>query len=146
MTILDTSAPEAPPAAADVLANVPRLVPGGGRRVLGARVARSAMAMIVSAVVVLGAWQLFLKVFHVNHFIGKGPMDVWRYLFVTAHAAANRTAIVHESVTTLRDAALGWWRAPSPPLPAPSPSISSARSSARSCRSPWCCAPCPWSP
>jgi len=109
MTVLDTDTPSAAPvAAADVIANVPSLLARtGSKRALGVRMARGALAMIVSAVVVLGAWQLFLKVFHVNHFIGKGPMDVWRYLFVTANAAANRTAILHESSTTLRDAAFG---------------------------------------
>jgi ABC-type nitrate/sulfonate/bicarbonate transport system permease component len=71
------------------------------------RLARGLLGMVVSAVVVLGAWMLFLRVFHVNHFIGKGPLDVWRYLFVSANAAANRTAVLHESMTTLRDAAFG---------------------------------------
>jgi ABC-type nitrate/sulfonate/bicarbonate transport system permease component len=73
----------------------------------GGRFWRSLLSGVVSLVVVLAAWELFLKAFHVTPFVGKGPLDVWRYV-VTAHgAAAHRRALVHESMTTLRDAGLG---------------------------------------
>jgi len=109
VTVVDTSVvPGAPPSAADVIGAAPRSPSGrGSGRALGWRIARGALSMLVSAVVVLGAWQLFLVVFHVDHFIGKGPLDVWHYLFVTANASANRTAVLHESLTTLRDAGFG---------------------------------------
>ena len=35
------------------------------------------------------AWVLFLKVFHVSHFIGKNPVDVWRYLVTSREAGAT---------------------------------------------------------
>jgi ABC-type nitrate/sulfonate/bicarbonate transport system permease component len=108
MTALDTFTAESPPAPADVIVTAPRRGSGGDRgRARYIRLARGALAMLVSAVVVLGAWQLFLVVFHVNHFIGKGPADVFRYLVTSPDAAAHRTAIQHESMTTLRDAILG---------------------------------------
>jgi ABC-type nitrate/sulfonate/bicarbonate transport system permease component len=50
---------------------------------------------------------LFLKVFDVQPFIGKGPADVWRYLFSNPDSAANRHAVLQETGTTLRDAFLG---------------------------------------
>ncbi len=108
MTALDTEVGPPPQAAVDVIVTAPALALGGvSGRARGLRIARGLLSMVISAVVVLGAWQLFLVAFHVNHFIGKGPLDVWHYLFVSANASANRTAVFHESMTTLRDAALG---------------------------------------
>jgi ABC-type nitrate/sulfonate/bicarbonate transport system permease component len=65
------------------------------------------ISTLLSFGVVLAAWWLFLKVFHVQHFIGKGPVDVWRYLVSGSDAGAHRRAVLHESGTTLRDAFLG---------------------------------------
>jgi ABC-type nitrate/sulfonate/bicarbonate transport system permease component len=83
--------------------------PAPGRS-LPARMARRLLTAVISIVVVLAVWQGFLDVFHVSSFVGKGPVDVWRYLFVQTTdgttASANRTAILHESGTT-RDAGLG---------------------------------------
>ena len=52
-------------------------------------------------------WQLILKVLHVNSFIGKGPLDVWRYLTSGPDAAAARQALKTNTYTTLRDAGVG---------------------------------------
>jgi len=44
---------------------------------------RTGWALLTGAItlaVVIGAWILFLKAFHVSPFVGKGPVDVWRYL------------------------------------------------------------------
>ena len=71
--------------------------------VVGTRAVRA----VVTLAVILGVWVAFLKVFHVSSFIGKGPLDVWRYLVTNPTAGANRHAIVGESATTLRDAMLG---------------------------------------
>jgi len=107
VTVVDSEVAP-PPSATDVIAAAPRLQQAGrSGRARGWRIARGGLSILVSAVVVLGAWQLFLVVFHVKHFIGKGPLDVWHYLFVAASASANRTAVLHESFTTLRDAGLG---------------------------------------
>jgi ABC-type nitrate/sulfonate/bicarbonate transport system permease component len=67
---------------------------------LGIRILRT----MLSIAVVLIAWELFLKLLHVNSFIGKGPLDVWRY--ITSNADARRQ-ILHASATTLRDAGIG---------------------------------------
>lgn len=71
------------------------------------RVGRAIVSGIITLAVVLGAWVLFLKAFHVSTFIGKGPLDVWRYVVSSSTAGANRTALLNESGTTLRDAFLG---------------------------------------
>jgi ABC-type nitrate/sulfonate/bicarbonate transport system permease component len=79
----------------------------GERRSMGLRFLKGTLTAGVSLVVVLGAWELFLKAFHVNHFVGKGPIDVWRYMVTSNGAAANRHAVFSESMTTVRDAFIG---------------------------------------
>lgn len=102
MTAIDATAPSLGLPDAIVPA---RTVHAG--RPLATRLALSVLKGLISVVLVLVLWEAFLKVFHVSPFVGKGPLDVWRYLTSQSGAAANRTAIVHESLTTLRDALLG---------------------------------------
>lgn len=98
---------EAPAAIVDVEAA--RAAPRPATRAAGLplRVLRKLVGACISIGVVLAAWVLFLKLFHVSHFIGKGPADVWSYLVTSSGAAANRRAVAHESLTTLRDAFIG---------------------------------------
>ncbi|MDQ6698335.1 MAG: ABC transporter permease [Actinomycetota bacterium] len=96
--------------AADALAAPKVAAPSrDGRRVVALLLggARGLLTAAISVAVVLGAWVLFLKVFNVQPFIGKGPADVWRYLFSNPDSAANRHAVIQETGTTLRDAFLG---------------------------------------
>lgn len=76
-------------------------------RPLTGRLVAGVVKALISVALVLVAWEAFLKIFHVSTFVGKGPLDVWRYLTSQSGAAANRAAIVRESATTLRDALLG---------------------------------------
>lgn len=69
--------------------------------------ARGIASTIASVGVVLLAWWLFLKVFDVQPFLGKTPLDVWRFLVTGTGAGTHRAAVYHESVVTLRDAFLG---------------------------------------
>jgi len=71
------------------------------------QMALKVLGVVVSIAVVLGAWQLFLTLFHVNHFIGRGPLDVWRYVTTGDDAAAARSRLLHNSYTTLEDAFIG---------------------------------------
>jgi ABC-type nitrate/sulfonate/bicarbonate transport system permease component len=57
--------------------------------------------------IVLFAWWAFLEYFNVSSFSGKGPSDVWHYLFSGPEASAHRTLMIDESKLTLRDASLG---------------------------------------
>ncbi len=101
MTTIPTTAPSL--ALPDAI--VPRTA-SSGRPPL-ARLGSGALKALVSVVLVLVLWEAFLKIFHVSSFVGKGPLDVWRYLADQPSAAANRGAVLHESATTLRDALLG---------------------------------------
>jgi ABC-type nitrate/sulfonate/bicarbonate transport system permease component len=69
--------------------------------------ARRVLSWAISLAVVLAAWQLFLIIFHVNSFIGRGPLDVWRYVTTGPDAAGARSRLLHNSGTTLRDAFIG---------------------------------------
>jgi len=83
---------------------------GAGDSALRRAAVASALALgrgVVTLVVVLAAWILFLKAFHISSFVGKGPLDVWRYLTSGSDAAANRSELLSESGYTLRDAFLG---------------------------------------
>ncbi len=76
------------------------------------RYGRSVLALAVSLVVVLGFWQLFLIVFHIDHFVGKTPLDVWRFLTASSTSAApqslpTRGHLYPASLTTLKDAFVG---------------------------------------
>jgi ABC-type nitrate/sulfonate/bicarbonate transport system permease component len=71
------------------------------------RIGRGLLSAIVSIGVVLLGWVAFLKFFDVLPFVGKGPGDVWRWLFEGDAAGANRALMRHESWVTLRDAFLG---------------------------------------
>jgi ABC-type nitrate/sulfonate/bicarbonate transport system permease component len=91
---------------------VPSVAPGrsGQSRLLhaGGRL----LAWTISLVVLLGTWRLFLVVFHVDHFVGKTPMDVWHYLTASPKAPAPMSAptrgnLYPASLTTLKDAFLG---------------------------------------
>jgi ABC-type nitrate/sulfonate/bicarbonate transport system permease component len=52
-------------------------------------------------------WMLFLEAFHVSGFVGKTPLDVWRYLFDGPHSGARVRSLFDPSLTTLRDASFG---------------------------------------
>jgi ABC-type nitrate/sulfonate/bicarbonate transport system permease component len=71
------------------------------------KILRRLLSWAISLAVVLGAWQLFLVVFNVNSFIGRGPLDVWHYLTTGADAADARSRLWDNSVTTLLDAFIG---------------------------------------
>jgi ABC-type nitrate/sulfonate/bicarbonate transport system permease component len=98
MTVLNVAGTDAPAGATARGRTVRSVVLTTALRVLSA---------LVTLAVILGAWVLFLKVFNISPFIGKGPVDVWRYLFTGSSSAANRQELLAESGTTLRDALLG---------------------------------------
>lgn len=74
---------------------------------LALRAGKGLLSTAFSVAVVLVGWWGFLELFDVLPFVGKGPGDVWRWLFEGATAGANREVVRSESWETLRDAFLG---------------------------------------
>lgn len=82
------------------------------------RLAVAAATVGVAFVVLLVLWQLLLWVFDVSPFVGKSPVDVWRYLFDDAPprgvrpasltAGQARAESLSALLTTLADAAIGF--------------------------------------
>ena len=89
----------------------------GSRRSLATtRLLANLGSVLVSVVVILALWIGFLRLYHVQSFVAKSPIDVWRYIF-TQHAdkvhalrsaAANRRVLFGNLKTTLGDATLGY--------------------------------------
>ena len=74
--------------------------------------ARRFLWSLISIVVVLGAWWLFLLLAHVDHFVGKTPMDVWKYLTASSSSTnpqslPTRGHLYPAALTTLKDAFFG---------------------------------------
>jgi ABC-type nitrate/sulfonate/bicarbonate transport system permease component len=70
--------------------------------------ARSAVNVAVSLVVVVVIWVASLKLLDVSSYIGKGPLDVWNYLFIEEDAAGNRAATLADLGRTMADAGIGF--------------------------------------
>jgi sulfonate transport system permease protein len=90
----------------------PEIDPGAGaaRRVAGrpaVRALRTVAGAMVSLAVVLLLWWGILLALDISPFIGKTPVDVWRYLAVGDLAAEHRGLVLGELAISLRDAALG---------------------------------------
>ncbi len=65
------------------------------------------LTMVLGIALVLVVWQLFLEIFAVDPFIGRGPSDVWDFLTTGAVGADARDQLWTASLTTLTDAGLG---------------------------------------
>ncbi len=89
---------------------------GHSRSVAVSRLAGNLGSVLVSILVMLALWIGFLKLYHVQSFVAKSPLDVWRYLFTQRvdkvhalrSAAQNRHILFSHLKTTLRDASLGY--------------------------------------
>ncbi len=88
-------------------------VQGGWRSVrLGAVVARIGRTIGFTAIslgAALGLWTLILKVFHLNPYFAKSPKAVYQLLFEGSTAGAARSLLFSALLTTLRDAAIGFF-------------------------------------
>lgn len=87
------------------------------RRERSAAVARAAGRALLNTVltlaIVLGLWQAVISLTTVSPYVAKGPMEVWRFLFVTDPSASatsgeRRGLLLDLAQKTLADAALGF--------------------------------------
>jgi ABC-type nitrate/sulfonate/bicarbonate transport system permease component len=70
------------------------------------RLARSVGGAVLSVAVICAVWQLLVKGLHMDPFLTRGPLDVWRYLTNPANGA-ERTLLWQASKTTALDALIG---------------------------------------
>jgi ABC-type nitrate/sulfonate/bicarbonate transport system permease component len=81
-------------------------------RSYGARIAlaaaRTVGTALLAAVVILALWAGALIAFDVAPFVGKGPLDVFNYLFTVPVAAENREHIAGLLAVSLVDASIGF--------------------------------------
>jgi ABC-type nitrate/sulfonate/bicarbonate transport system permease component len=92
--------------------------PTAGRRRSAAtsRLAANLGSVLVSIVVILALWIGFIRLYHVQSFVAKSPLDVWRYVVTQRvdkvhalrSAAQNRRVLFGHLKTTLGDASLGY--------------------------------------
>jgi ABC-type nitrate/sulfonate/bicarbonate transport system permease component len=84
--------------------------------VAASRLAGNLGSVLVSLIVILALWIGLIRLYHVQSFVAKSPLDVWRYLVTQRvdkvhalrSAGANRHELFHYLRTTLRDASLSY--------------------------------------
>lgn len=69
---------------------------------------RNTLNVGLSLAVVVVLWVVALRILDVSSYIGKGPLDVWKYLFVQEDAAENLAGLFAALGRTMADAALGF--------------------------------------
>lgn len=68
----------------------------------------AALTFVLTIVAVGVLWVGALWVFNVSPYVGKGPVDVWDYLFTVPAAEANRQQMFSQLWTTLGNAGVGF--------------------------------------
>lgn len=71
-------------------------------------VGRALLSAVLTGAIVLAVWVLFLRLLDVSEYVGKGPTDVWTWLFDDEDAGENRSRVVDLVQTTLLDAGIGF--------------------------------------
>ncbi|PRY16643.1 ABC transporter permease [Kineococcus rhizosphaerae] len=72
------------------------------------RIGVAVLTLLISTVVLVVAWYALLRLFDVDAFVGKRPLDVYDYLFSVPKAAENRAAIEAALKITLTDSVTGF--------------------------------------
>lgn len=82
---------------------------------IGRAIGRSLLNAVVTLLIVLAMWQSVVSFLGVSPYVAKGPVDVYKFLFVDEPGAAagqlaadNRAAMRPLTVQTLQDAGLGF--------------------------------------
>ncbi len=95
-------------AVAELVAGLPTASGGSDERPALRRVGRILASLAIGLAATLGVWILFVTVLNTEALVTKSPIDVWKYFTSDAKAGANRSLILRQLGTTLRDALLGF--------------------------------------
>lgn len=71
-------------------------------------IGRSLLSAAFVIAIILGLWVAGLRLFDVPVFVGKGPAEVWEYLFELPAAGENRSELLVQLRQTLLDAGVGF--------------------------------------
>ncbi len=69
---------------------------------------RSVLTFVLTIVAVLVLWVGSLWVFQISPYVGKGPVDVWNFLFTVPNAEANREQLFGQLGVTLGHSVVGF--------------------------------------
>ena len=69
---------------------------------------RSVLTFVLTIVAVLVIWAGSLWVFQISPYVGKGPVDVWNFLFTLPNAEANRQQLFGQLGVTLGHSVVGF--------------------------------------
>lgn len=99
------------PAAAPQTASAPSLdaqIRSETRRATLRALGRSLLTFVLTIVAVLVIWVGTIWFLGVSPYVGKGPVDVWNFLFTVPNAAANRELLFGQLATTLGHSVVGF--------------------------------------
>jgi ABC-type nitrate/sulfonate/bicarbonate transport system permease component len=74
----------------------------------GARVASALSYLLLSLGIGIGLWYLLLRVFRLDDYFAKTPLDVWHYLVSDPAASGNRAELAAALRVTFADAGVGY--------------------------------------
>jgi ABC-type nitrate/sulfonate/bicarbonate transport system permease component len=103
-TLPALTVPGAAESAAKLNAQIRRETSRATMRALG----RALLTFVLTIVAVLVIWVGALAVFQVSAYVGKGPIDVWNFLFSVPNAAANRAQLFGQLGVTLGHSFVGF--------------------------------------
>jgi ABC-type nitrate/sulfonate/bicarbonate transport system permease component len=69
---------------------------------------RSVLTFVLTIVAVIVLWVGSLWVFQISPYVGKGPVDVWNFLFTVPNAEANREQLFGQLGVTLGHSVVGF--------------------------------------
>jgi ABC-type nitrate/sulfonate/bicarbonate transport system permease component len=78
------------------------------RRDIWRTIGNPLVTFVATTIFLLALWVLFLRIIDVGSYVGKGPLDVWRYLFDDDQSAQRRSELWSNTQVTMRQAFLGY--------------------------------------
>lgn len=108
MSTLMTSLPPAATPAGDQTAKLNAEIRRETRNATLRALGRSVLTFVLTIVAVLVIWVGALWVFQISPYVGKGPVDVWNFLFTMPNSEANRDQLFGQLWVTLGHSVVGF--------------------------------------
>lgn len=108
MTVTATPPPVAPTKAQTSASSLEAGIAREARRATLRALGTALLTFVLTIVLVLVLWVGALQIFRVSPYVGKGPLDVFDFLFTVPAASANRALIFDQLRVTLGHSAVGF--------------------------------------